>query len=88
MIKYFSATARHVKAREFLELKQGTMTVMKYMAKFTELARVADDYVAIDMAKVRKFLGWFEVFHLGKDCRIPPTRYEHYGQDGYGHRER
>ena len=27
--KYFSATARHVKAREFLELKQGTMTVME-----------------------------------------------------------
>ena len=31
------------------------MTVMEYMAKFTDLARFADDYVAIDMAKVRKF---------------------------------
>ena len=31
------------------------MTVMKYVAKFTELARFADDYVATDMAKVRKF---------------------------------
>ena len=38
MSKYFSATARHAKAREFLELKQRTMTVMKYVAKFTELA--------------------------------------------------
>ena len=55
MSKYFSATARHAKAREFLELKQGTMTVMEYVAKFTELARFTDDYVAIDMAKVRKF---------------------------------
>ena len=39
MGKYFSATDRHAKAREFLELKQGTMTVLEYVAKFTELAR-------------------------------------------------
>ena len=39
MGKYFPASARHVKAREFLELKQGTMTVLKYVAKFTKLAR-------------------------------------------------
>ena len=31
------------------------MTVMEYMARFTELARFGDDYVAIDMAKVRRF---------------------------------
>ena len=29
--------------------------MLEYMAKFTELARFADDYVAINMAKVRKF---------------------------------
>ena len=39
MSKYFFATTRQVKAREFLELKQGTMTMMEYVAKFTELAR-------------------------------------------------
>ena len=55
MSKYFPATARHAKAREFLELKQGSMTMMEYVAKFTELARFADDYVATNMAKVRKF---------------------------------
>ena len=55
MGKYFSNTARHAKAQEFLELKQGTMTVMDYVARFTELARFADDYVATDMAKVRRF---------------------------------
>ena len=55
MSKFFQASARHAKAREFLELKQGTMTVLKYMAKLTELARFADDYVATNMAKVRKF---------------------------------
>ena len=55
MSKYFPATARHAKAREFLELKQGTMIVMEYVAKFIELARFVNDYVATDMAKVRKF---------------------------------
>ena len=55
MGKYFSDTARHAKAQEFLELKQGTMTVMDYVARFTKLARFADDYVATDMAKVRRF---------------------------------
>ena len=47
--------ARHAKAQEFLELKQGTITVMDYVARFTELARFADDYVATDMAKFRRF---------------------------------
>ena len=55
MGKYFPDTARHAKAQEFLDLKQGTMTVLEYVARFTELARFADDYVATDMAKVRRF---------------------------------
>ena len=55
MGKYFPASARYAKAREFLELKQGTMMVLEYVAKFIELACFADDYVATDMAKVRKF---------------------------------
>ena len=55
MGKYFPDTARHAKAQEFLELKQGMMTVMEYVARFMELARFADDYVATDMAKVRRF---------------------------------
>ena len=52
MGRYFSEIA---KAREFLELKEGAMTVMDYVARFTELPRFADDYVATDMAKVRRF---------------------------------
>ena len=55
MEKYFPDTTRHAKAQEFLELKQGTMTMMDYVARFTELAHFADDYVATDMAKVRRF---------------------------------
>ena len=54
MGKYFPETARHAKAREFLELKQGATTVMDYVARFTELARFDDDYVATDLAKVRR----------------------------------
>ena len=53
--KYFPETARHAKAQEFLKLKQGTMNVMEYVARFTELAYFADDYVATDMANDRRF---------------------------------
>ena len=45
MGKFFPASARHAKAREFLELKQGNMTVLEYVAKFTKLACFGDDYV-------------------------------------------
>ena len=31
------------------------MTVMDYVARFTELAQFADDYMATDLAKVRRF---------------------------------
>ena len=55
MGKYFLNTARHAKAQEFLELKQGMMTMVEYVVRFMELARFADDYVAMDMAKVRRF---------------------------------
>ena len=64
--KYFPATARHAKAQEFLELRQGTMTVMEYMARFTELSRFSDDYVATDMAKVRRFENGLKLSIRGK----------------------
>ena len=66
MGKYFSATSRHAKAQVFLDLKQGTMTVMEYVAKFIELASFTDDYVATDMAKVRKFENRLKLFIRGK----------------------
>ena len=55
MGKYFPNTARHAKAREFLKLKQGAMTVIEYVTRFTKLALFADDYMATDVGKVRKF---------------------------------
>ena len=66
MSKYFLATARHAKALEFHELKQGSMIVMEYVAKFIELARFADDYVATNMAKVRKFEDGLKLSIWGK----------------------
>ena len=62
MGKYFPDTTRHAKAQKFLELKQRAMTVMDYVARFTELARFADDYVATDMAKVRRFENGLKLF--------------------------
>ena len=66
MRKYFPTTTRHAKAQEFLELKQGAMTVIEYVARFTELARFADDYVAIDAAKVRRFENGLRLSIRGK----------------------
>ena len=66
MGKYFPATARHAKAQEFLEMKQGMMIVMEYVAKFIELACFVDDYVATDMAKVRKFENGLKLSIRGK----------------------
>ena len=51
----FPALARYAKDREFLGLRQGSMTVLEYVAKFIELAHFGEDYVATYMAKVRKF---------------------------------
>ena len=31
------------------------MTMIEYVARFTELVRFVDDYVAMDVAKVRRF---------------------------------
>ena len=42
------------------------MTVMEYVAKFTELACFSDDYVATDMDKVRKFEDGLKLSIWGK----------------------
>ena len=65
MGKYFSAFARHAKAQEFLELKQGTMTMFKYMAKFTELAHYADDLCGHRHGLNEEVRGWSKIVHLG-----------------------
>ena len=42
------------------------MTVLEYIAKFTELAHFGDDYVATDMAKVPKFEDGLKLSIRGK----------------------
>ena len=66
MCNFFPASTRHAKAREFLELKQGNMTVLEYVAKFTELSCFRDDYVVIDMVKVWKFEDGMKLSIRGK----------------------
>ena len=66
MGKFFPASARHEKAQEFLELKQGNMTILEYVAKFTKLAHFGDDYVATYMDKVQKFEDGLKLSIQGK----------------------
>ena len=66
MSKFFPASARHVKAQEFLKLRQGDRTVLEYVAKFIELSRFGDDYVATDLAKVRRFEDGLKLSIRGK----------------------
>ena len=58
---------------EFLELRQGMMTIMEYVARFTELAGHANNYVATDLAKVRRFENGLKLSIWGQDCGPPPT---------------
>ena len=42
------------------------MTMIEYVARFTELARFADDYMATDLAKVRRFENGLKLFIRGR----------------------
>ena len=44
--------------------------MLEYVAKLTELARFVDDYVAIDMAKVRKYEDGLKMSIQGKIVRL------------------
>ena len=46
------------------------MTVLEYVARFTELGRFADDYVATDMAKVRRFENGLKLSIRGRIVRL------------------
>ncbi|XP_028064705.1 uncharacterized protein LOC114267832 [Camellia sinensis] len=70
--KNFPQCCRDRKMSEFQELKQGRMSVAKYEAKFTELARFSPQVVDTDYKKARKFKGglhsdvfdWVDVLKL------------------------
>ena len=46
--------------------------MMEYLAKFTKLAHFADDYVATDMAKVRRFENGLKLSIRGKIVGLHP----------------
>ena len=66
MSKFFLASTSPAKSWEFLGLKQGSMIVLEYIAKFTKLAHFRDDYVAKDMAKVINFEDGLKLSLRGK----------------------
>ena len=53
------------------------MIVMDYVARFTELAHFADDYVATNMAKVRRFENELKLSIRGRiiGLRLPDMDY-------------
>ncbi|XP_058198395.1 uncharacterized protein LOC131313920 [Rhododendron vialii] len=52
--KYFPTPLRLAKEQEFLNLKQGTMTVTQYATKFEKLSRYAQTVVATEDKKARR----------------------------------
>ncbi|XP_028065874.1 uncharacterized protein LOC114268839 [Camellia sinensis] len=69
--KYFPQCMRDRKVSEFEQLKQGTMSVAEYEAKFTELARYAPHMVDTDYKKARKFEGGLHVEVLDRSITTP-----------------
>ncbi|XP_058185737.1 uncharacterized protein LOC131302964 [Rhododendron vialii] len=53
--KYFPMPLRLAKEQELLNLKQGTMTIIQYAAKFKELSRYAQTTIATEDKKARRF---------------------------------
>jgi len=43
------------KQREFLTLRQGSLSVMEYASRFAELLRFASEYVATDRMRMLRF---------------------------------
>ncbi|XP_077251815.1 uncharacterized protein LOC143891047 [Tasmannia lanceolata] len=53
--QYFPAHVKDQLANQFVDLKQGSMTIAQYGSKFRELSRYAPGYAATERDKVRKF---------------------------------
>ncbi|XP_050918382.1 uncharacterized protein LOC127135792 [Lathyrus oleraceus] len=84
--KYFPANVRSKKEIEFLELKQGNMTVADYAAKFEELFRFSPHYNRVEaevskcikfenglLPEIKQFIGYQEIRQFSvfvNKCRI------------------
>ncbi|KAF3668998.1 hypothetical protein FXO37_09257 [Capsicum annuum] len=66
--KFFPLEIRNAKVEEFMNLRQGSMTVRKYCLKFNQVAKYAPDLVADNRASMSKFVT--RVFrYVVKECR-------------------
>ncbi|CAA0828721.1 Unknown protein [Striga hermonthica] len=54
--KYFTAPIRAMKMNEFIQLRQGGMTVADYIRKFERLSRFAEHMASTDALKTERFL--------------------------------
>ena len=54
--KYLGEAVRTRKVHEFMDLRQGNLSVAEYVMKFEELARFAPNVVPTDEARMSKFL--------------------------------
>ena len=54
--KYFSEAVQNSKMNEFINLRQGKLSVADYVLKFDQLARFAPDIVATDTSRKNKFM--------------------------------
>jgi len=54
--KFYPVVVQRQKEKEFMELKMsGTIAVMQYASKFTELSRFVPEFVSSEMLKMRRF---------------------------------
>ncbi|KAL5561756.1 hypothetical protein UlMin_031503 [Ulmus minor] len=57
--KYYNQAAMRAKQKEFLNLKQGNMTVIEAVTKFEQLARLCPSLVATEEERARKMMDIF-----------------------------
>ncbi|MDV3181182.1 MAG: hypothetical protein Q8830_03070 [Candidatus Phytoplasma australasiaticum] len=66
--RFFSIELRKVKMMEFMNLKQGSMSVREYFLKFNQLSKYAPQLVAEPRSRMNKFV--LEVSDLvNEECR-------------------
>ena len=60
MIKdhFYPISLQNAKEGKFMQLQQGTMSVLEYASKFMELSRFASAFVADERLKMNRFKTW------------------------------
>ena len=66
--KFFPLEIREAKVEDFMNLRQGSMTVREYCLKFNQLAKYAPDLVADNRASMSKFVTGVSSYVV-KECR-------------------